>query len=82
MTLSGYIAKVVRKKASVDTKSFSDIRKLVGTENYNDWIDNLKIVYRQTGVIDFLLGEEELPIDLGEDASVEEYNEYILELAN
>lgn len=72
----------MRKKASVDTKSFSDVRKLVGIENYNDWIDDLKIVYRQTGVIDFLLGEEELPIDLGEDALVEEYNDYILELAN
>lgn len=42
----------------------------------------MKIACRQTGVIDFLLGEEEFPIDLGEDAPVEEYNNYILELAD
>lgn len=85
LTRQSALYKDVAKRASIDLRSFRDVPKLIGGSNYNNWYDEFKIVCRQTGVIDFVLGLEDFPVELEDDDReilVEEYNNFLLQIAD
>lgn len=70
--------------ARMDLERVDSVPLLTGPSDYHDWLRDFQIVCRQICVIDFFEGQEDqpLPPEAGEDAPVEEYNEYMLQLAD
>lgn len=70
--------------ARVDVELVDSVSLLTGPSDYHDWLQDFEIVCRQTCVLGFFQGREDLPFppQAGEDAPVEEYNEYMLQLAD
>ena len=52
------------KKASIDIKNFSKVRKLVRLTNYNNQYNDFTIAYRQASIINFFYSEEDVSITL------------------
>ncbi|EGP83087.1 uncharacterized protein MYCGRDRAFT_106385, partial [Zymoseptoria tritici IPO323] len=86
LTTGSLLYRQTKKKAAIDAKNFSEVKKLDGSGNYNDWYNSIKIACRQAGIIDFFLGIEPEPIPLSneerEELEPEEVNAYMLSMAD